>query len=149
MGLFESEIQELIYGILMEDRALAGHLGGEATDRRIYLSLNDSETQKIAETKPAYVVIETMPAPAPVLLGSGIDYWTESYCLHVFARPEGRDLRAAIEGRFRELLHRKRFITRHFIVYNVFEDGREGGLTESGLYDYKYTITFQFLPKNN
>jgi hypothetical protein len=147
MGPFESEIQELIYGILTGDTALVAHLGGEVADKRIYVSLNDTETQKMSETKPAYVVIETMPAPAPIRLGSGIDDWAERYCLHVFGRPENRDLRAAIEGRFRELLHRRHFITEHFMVYEVFEDGREGALTESGLYDYRYTVALQFLPK--
>lgn len=148
MTLFESEIQELIYGVLTSDTALAGYLGGGQSDRRIYLSLNDSETQKITVSKPAYIIIETMPAPAPVRLSSGIDDRTDRYRLHAFTRPEDRNLRAAIEARFRDLLHRKSFTTERFIVYHVFEDGREGALTDSGLHDYRYTVSFQSLPRN-
>jgi hypothetical protein len=148
MALFESEIQGLVYGVLTGDAALVGLLGGDESDTRVYLSLGDSETQKITVSKPAYVVVETMPAPAPVRLGPGIDDWTERYCLHIFCRPEDRELRAAIEAHLRELFHRKNFVTEHFIIYHVFEDGREGAVTESGLYDYKYTVSLQFLPKS-
>jgi hypothetical protein len=149
MAPFESELQELIYGILVGDPALSAYLGADTIDGRIRLSFNDSEVERVSASKPAYIVIETMPAPAPVRLGSGIDDWTERYCLHIFTRPENRDLRAAIEERLRELLHRKRFSTARFIVYHVFEDGREGVLTESGLLDYRYTVSLQFLPKGS
>lgn len=147
MALFESEIQELIYGVLIHDMSLVEYLGGDSTDPRIYLSLNDSRAQMITSGKPAYVVVETKPAPAPVSLSSGIDDRVERYCLHVLSRPEDRDLRAAIEGRFRELLHRKCFTTAHFIVYHVHEDGREGVLTETGLFNYEYSVSLKYLPK--
>jgi hypothetical protein len=149
MVLFESEIQELIYGILAGDPILSMCLGGDATDGRVRLSLSDSEAQKISAVKPAYIVIETMPAPAPVSLASGIDEWTEQYWLHIFTKPESRELRAAIERRLRELLHRKSFMTARFIVYHVFEDGRDGAVTETGLFDYRYAVSFQFLPKGS
>lgn len=149
MVLFESEIQELIYGILAGDPILSTYLGGDATDGRVRLSLSDSEAQKISAVKPAYIVIETMPAPAPISLASGIDEWTEQYCLHIFTKPESRELRAAIERRLRELLHRKNFMTARFIVYHVFEDGRGGVVTETGLFDYRYAVSFQFLPKGS
>jgi hypothetical protein len=148
MTLFESEIQELVYGILTGDPILSAYLGGDAVDVRVRLSLSDSDAQKISAVKPAYIVIETMPAPAPVRLGSGIDDWKEQYCLHIFTKPESRDLRASIEGRLRELLHRKNFMTARFIVYHVFEAGRDGAITETGLFDYRYGVSFQFLPKN-
>ena len=90
-----------------------------------------------------------MPAPAPVLLGSAIEERTERYCLHIFTKPEARDLRAAIEGRLRGLLHRKSFLTARFIVYNVFEDGRDGVITGAGLFDYRYTVSFRFVPKGD
>jgi len=147
VALFESEIQELIYEILSSDGVLSGYLGGDGTDNRIYLSLGDSETAKVSESQPAFIVIETMPIPAPVRLGNGIDNWTERYCLHVFTRPDGRELRANIEGRFRADFHRKKFATSSHIIYHVTEDGREGELTEGGLYDHKYFVSFQFLPK--
>jgi hypothetical protein len=149
MTVFESEIQELIYGMLTEDALLSTCLGGDAIDKRIGLSFRDSETQKISASKAAFIVIETMPAPAPVRLGSGIDDRTERYCLHIFSRPEGRDLRAFIEGRLRELFHKKSFLTAQFIVYDVHEGERNGVITEAGLFDYRYTISFQFLPKGN
>lgn len=148
MALFESEIQELIYEILTSDAVLSAYLGGDGSDNRIYLCLGDSETAKVSESQPAFVVIETMPVPAPVRLGNGIDNWTERYCLHVFTKPESRELRANIEGRFRADFHRKKFATTSYIIYHVFEDGREGELTEGGLYDHKYFVLFQFLPKS-
>lgn len=148
MAPFESELQELVYGILVGDTALSAYLGADTIHGRIRLSFNDSEVERVSANKPAHIVIETMPAPAPMRLGSGIDDWTERYCLHIFTRPENRDLRAAIEERLRELLHRKRFTTARFIVYHVFEDGREGVLTESGLLDYRYTVSLQFLPRS-
>ena len=73
MALFESEIQELIYETISNDAVLIGYLGGDGSDSRIYLSLGDSETEKLSDSQPAFVVIETMPAPAPVRLGNGID----------------------------------------------------------------------------
>ena len=147
MAVFESDVQELVYGILTGDSSLSTYLGGDEINRRISLSLSDSETQTISTGKPAYIVMETMPAPAPVLLGSAIEERTERYCLHIFTRPEARDLRAAIEGRLRDLLHRKTFLTARLIVYNVIEGGRDGAITGAGLFDYRYTISFQFLPK--
>ncbi len=147
MPLFESEVQELIYGVLAGDSGLAAFLGADTIDGRIRLSMNDMEVDKISSSKPACIVIETMPAPAPVRLSFGIDDWTERYCLHIFSRPENRDLRAGIEERLRDLLHRKSFTTARFIVYHVFEDGREGVLTEFNLLDYRYTISLQFLPR--
>ncbi len=149
MLVFGSEIQELIYGILTGDAVLLTYLGGDEIDRRISLSLSDSNVRKISTTKPAYIVVETMPAPAPVLLGSAIEERTERYCLHIFTKPEARDLRAAIEGRLRGLLHRKSFLTARLIVYNVFEGVREGVITGAGLFDYRYGISFQFLPKGD
>jgi hypothetical protein len=149
MLVFGSEIQELIYGILTGDAVLSTYLGGDEIDRRISLSMSDSNVRKISTTKPAYIVVETMPAPAPVLLGSAIEERTERYCLHIFTKPEARDLRAAIEGRLRGLLHRKNFLTARLIVYNVFEGGRDGVITGAGLFDYRYTISFQFLPKGD
>lgn len=149
MTVFESDIQELVYGILTGDSSLSAYLGGDEIDRRINLSLSDSETQRISTGKPAYIVIETMPAPAPVLLGCAIEERTERYCLHIFTKPEARDLRAAIEGRLRGLLHRKSFLTARFIVFNVFEDGRDGVITGAGLFDYRYTVSFRYLPKVN
>jgi hypothetical protein len=149
MAVFESEIQELMYGILTGDAVLSTYLGGDTADGRISLAWSNSETQKISADKPAYIVVETMPAHAPVLLGSGIDDWTQQYRLHVFTKPEARGLRGAIEGRLRELLHRKSFLTARFIVYNVFEDGRDGAIVGAGLFDYRYTVSFQFLPKVN
>jgi hypothetical protein len=147
MTLFESEVQKLIYGILTGDPGLLAYLGKEAADQRIYLSLNDSEVEKIGPSKPAYIVMETMPAPAPIRLAAGIDDWTERFCLHIYTRPEDRDLRAAIVGRLRELLHRKSFATERFIIYHVFEDVRESVLTDSALLDYRYTVSLRFLPK--
>jgi hypothetical protein len=149
MLVFGSEIQELIYGILTGDAVLSTYLGGDEIDRRISLSLSDSNVRKIGTAKPAYIVVETMPAPAPVLLGSAIEERTERYCLHIFTKPEARDLRAAIEGRLRGLLHRKSFLTARLIVYNVFEGGRDGVIAGAGLFDYRYTISFQFLPKGD
>jgi hypothetical protein len=149
MLVFGSEIQELIYGILTGDAVLSTYLGGDEIDRRIRLSLSDSNVRKISTTKPAYIVVETMPAPAPVLLGSAIEERTERYCLHIFTKPEARDLRAAIEGRLRGLLHRKNFLSAMLFVYNVFEGGRDGVITGAGLFDYRYTISFQFLPKGD
>ncbi len=147
MTLFESEVQELIYGILAGDPGLMAYLGADTANERIRLSLNNLEVEKISTAKPAYIVIETLPAPAPVRLAPGIDEWTERYCLHIFTRPENRNLRAAIVGRLRELLHRKSFITERFIVYHVFEDISESILIESGLLDYRYAVSLQFVPK--
>jgi len=149
MTLFESDIQELIYGILIGDPILLTYLGGDSIDTRVRLSLGDSKPQKISAMKPACIVIEAMPVTAPVRLGSGIDEWTEQYCLHIFTRPEGRYLRAAIVERLRELLHGRSFVTTRFIVYQVFENGREGVITETNLYDYRYAVSLQFLPKGS
>jgi hypothetical protein len=149
MEMFESEIQELVYGVLTGDGELLAYLGADEIDGRIHLSLNDLEVGKIGRDKPAYIIIETLPAPPPARLGSGIDDWTERYHLHVFTDPVNRDARASIEGRLRELLHRKSFLTAHFIVYHVREDGREDVLAESGLLDHRYTVSFQFLPKGH
>jgi len=146
---FESEIQELVYEILTGDAILSTYLGGDVIGERIGLSLSNTEAQKISVAKPAYIVVETMSAPAPVYLRNGIDQWTERYCQHVFTKPENRDLRAAIEGRLRELLHRKSFTTDRFIVYDVSEYGREGVMTETGLFDYRFVVSLQFLPKND
>ena len=70
MALFESEIQGLIYETLIADAVLTDYLGGDGSDGRIYLSLGDSETEKLSESQPAFVVIETMPAPAPVTMAT-------------------------------------------------------------------------------
>jgi hypothetical protein len=147
MSLFESEIQELVYVALTGDSTLSAYLGADPLDTRIYLPFNDIEAPKISAAKPAYIVIETMPTPAPIRLGCGIDDRTEPYCLHVYIKPENRDLSAAIEGRFRKLFHGKDFITAHLIVYHVFESGREGTITETGLYNYRYMMSFRYLPK--
>ncbi|MBN2224959.1 MAG: hypothetical protein JW765_09820 [Deltaproteobacteria bacterium] len=149
MALFESEIQELMYELLVGDSILLAYLGGDSIDTRVRLSPSDLEPPKISTIKPAYIIIETRPAPAPIHLGSGVDEWTEQYCLHIFTKIENRDLRAAIEGRLRELLHRKSFITACFIVYNVLEGGRDGVITETGLFDYRYVVSFQFLSKDS
>ncbi len=149
MALFESEIQQLVYGILTGDPVLLAYLGGDVIDARVRLSFVDSETLKISTVKPGYIVIETMPVPGPVCVGSGIDEWTEQYCLHIFTKPESRDLRGSIEGRLRELLHRKSFMTVRFIVYHAFENGRDGVITEAGLFDYRYVVSFQFLSKGS
>lgn len=149
MTLFESDIQELVYGILVGDPIILTYLGGDSIETRVQLSLGDSKPQKISATKPACIVIESMPVTPPTRLGSGIDEWTEQYCLHIFTKPEGRDLRAAIVERLRELLHGRSFVTTRFIVYQVFENGREGIITETDLYDYRYAVSFQFLAKGS
>lgn len=149
MTEFESDIQELLYGTLLGDGALLSYLGADETNRRIILSLNDSGIQRISVTKPAYLAIETMPIPAPVVLGYGIEERTERYCLHIFTRPENRRLRAIIEERIRDLFHGRTFQTTRFIIFNTFEDGKSGAITGKGLFDYRYTIAFQFLPKGN
>jgi len=74
---FESEIQELVYEILTGDAILSTYLGGDVIGERIGLSLSNTEAQKISVAKPAYIVVETMSAPAPIYLGKGIHEWTE------------------------------------------------------------------------
>lgn len=147
MAEYESEIQELIYGTLVGDTVLSAYLGADETDCRIILSLNNSEIKRISVAKPAYIAIETMPIPAPVFLGNGIEERTQRYCLHIFSKPENRELRAIIEERLRSLFHRKTLQTPRFLIYYAFEDGKDGTITGTGLFDYRYTIVFQFLLK--
>jgi len=144
---FEGEIQELIFTTLIGDAILQGFLGGEESDKRIYLAFQQQEAAKVSDVRPAHIVIETMPAPAPLRLGSGIDSWTERYCLHVFTRPEDRYTRMAVEDWFRAFFHRKTFETKSYLVFQSSEDGREGGITDGGLFDQKYFISFQFMSK--
>jgi hypothetical protein len=147
LALFESEIQELIYNTLTADSTLGDYLGADGSDKRIYLAWPEGEIT-VDEEKPAYVVIETMPAEAPLRIGSGVDDWAQRYCLHVFAEPEERELRKDIEERFRLLLHRKKFVTESYIIYDVFEDGKEDVMEDSGFLDHKYFAMFKFLLKS-
>lgn len=148
MAQFESEIQELIYETLTSDTALKGYLGADGSDPRVYLPWQDSDTAKVGELRPAYIVLETMPASPPVILGSGIDDWTQRYCLHTFTRPEERELQGNIQERHRADFHRKKFITESYIIYQTSEDGKEGELTDGGLLDNQYFISFQFLSRD-
>ena len=145
MALFESEIQELIFNTLESDSTLVGYLGGDASDKRIYLAWPDSGQITVSESKPAYLVIETLPAEAPVRIGSGIDDWAQRYCVHVFANPDSRELRGNIEERFRLQFHRKKFVTTSYILYQVYEDGKEDVMDDGGLLDHKYFLMFKFL----
>jgi hypothetical protein len=147
LGLFESDIQELIYDTLVADSTLGGLLGADVSDTRIYLAWPEGEITVDGE-KPAYMVIETMPAEAPIRIGSNVDDWAQRYCLHVFAEPEERELRGEVEERLRLNLHRKKFVTESHIIYDVFEDGKEDVLEEGGLFDHKYFTMFKFLLKN-
>lgn len=147
MGLFESEIQELIYDTLTTDSTLRDLLGADGSDKRIYLAWPEGEIT-VDELKPAYIVIETMPAEAPIRIGSNVDDWAQRYCLHIFAEPEERELRGDIEERLRFDLHRKKFVTESYIIYDVFENGKEDVLEEGGLLDHRYFTMFKFLIKS-
>jgi|GEM_PF-2495859 len=144
---FETEIEGLLYETLAEDEALATFLGGDETDSRIYLSWRAESLPRISDEKQGYVVIRFDEATQPRSVGGAVDDRRERYLLSLFSRPETGEFRGEVVARFRELLHRKGFVTESFLVYDVCEASREEHMTDDRLMELRYILSVGFLPR--
>jgi len=99
---FESEIQELVYNILIGDAALAGYLGGGVSDKRVYLEWNEEDFPECTPTKPGWIGIESLPEGAPETERQEV---SQRIILHIHTLPSGATVRQNIRKRLVVLFH--------------------------------------------
>jgi len=142
-----TEIETLLYETLTGDVALIALLGGDGMDPRIYPSWRAQERPRISVLQPGYVVIRFDEAAQPQCVGGAVDERRERYRLSLFSLPEAGELRGDVMMRFRELFHRKSFVTESYLVFDVVEITREERPTEDRLMEFMYLISCGFLPR--
>lgn len=144
---FGTEIETLLYETLTGDVALIALLGGDGMDPRIYPSWMAQERPRISDSQPGYVVMRFDEAAQPQRVGGAVDERWERYRLSLFSLPETGELRGDVMLRFRELFHRKGFVTESYLVFDVGEVTREERLTDDRLIELAYLISCGFLPR--
>ena len=144
---FGTEIEKLLYETLIGDGVLATLLGGDGVDPRIYLSWRAESRPRISDSLQGYVVIRFDSAEEPSALSETVDDRRERYLLSIFSLPEAREFRGEVMMRFRELFHRKSFVTESFLVYDVGEIAGEEHMMDNRLMELRYILSCGFLPR--
>lgn len=144
---FGTEIETLLYETLTDDSVLIALLGGDGMDPRIYPSWRTVDRPWISDARPGYVVMRFDEAAEPQRVGGVVDERRERYRLSLFSLPEAGELQGDVMMRFRDLLHRKSFVTEHYLVFDVGEVTREERPTDDGLMELRYLISCGFLPR--
>ncbi len=99
---FETEIQELIYNVLIGDSLLQGYLGGGVSDLRVYLDWNEDDLPECTPTEPGWIGIESLPEDAP--LTEKLEVF-QRVILHIYTLTSGGTTRLNIRKRLVVLFH--------------------------------------------